>query len=246
MPAEWCNALGDRGQHIAWSEIDQAFDEIEANAAHSVFTHDSKGIIADIFVDDSDATGSSSGRIEGIDQGGVVRAVAACLHDHVFVEAEKIPQCEQLLLWGVDRRVFAFFRIRKAARRPEYMAMGVHTSRRWFEMRLRRIRMKRDIGWIDPSAQENLLFCRAWRGNGQRRRDPDFFLQCLDIYRTLPFGDANRGHAISHDIHEGQGLRHKAMDSQHQRNAGDWNAADRCERAGKHNKSGPRNARRAL
>src|SRR5690348_12530883 len=137
MPAEWCNALGDRGQHIAWSEIDQAFDEIEANAAHSVFTHDSKGIIADIFVDDSDATGSSSGRIEGIDQGGVVRAVAACLHDHVFVEAEKIPQCEQLLLWGVDRRVFAFFRIRKAARRPEYMAMGVHTSRRWFEMRLR-------------------------------------------------------------------------------------------------------------
>src|SRR5262245_35638326 len=147
MPAERRDARGDAIEHLARGEIDQAPDEVEAQAAHTGAIHRLELGIGDLFSDEGDALGLARGARERIDQRAIVLGVARRLHDHVLVEAEKVAQREQLFLGCVARRVFALGRVGKFAFRTEHMAVRIDGARRRNVFRLRRIGMKRDIAW---------------------------------------------------------------------------------------------------
>jgi hypothetical protein len=93
--------------------------------------------------DEGDTLGAAGGALECVHRGAIVLAMAARLHDHALVEAEKVAQREELLLWRVAGRVFALGRIgefslpgriRDSVRPRPPQAAGISVWRGWGEM----------------------------------------------------------------------------------------------------------------
>ena len=146
MPAEPCNAAGDLIEFVPRREIDEALDEIEADAAHAGRMHRLKLGIADAALDGGDPARLASGMNERVDHRAVVGAVTRRLHDHVARDAEMVAQRVELMLRRIARRVFPLRRVRKLRARTEHMAMRVNGAGRQLEP---------GLGWtgipIEPS-----------------------------------------------------------------------------------------------
>ena len=133
MPAERRHPGGDPLQDVARGDIDQAAHEIEPHAAHAGSIHGLELGVGHLFAHEGDALGAALRGFERVHHGAVVLAVTAGLHDHVLVEAEKVPQREQLFLRRIAWGVFALRRIGEFGLRPEHMAMRVNRARRRLE-----------------------------------------------------------------------------------------------------------------
>ena len=145
VPPQRSHPSGNARKHVARGEIDEPLDEVEANALDARAVHPLELVLSDFLTHEGHALGLAAGTLQRIHHGPVVLAVTARLDDHVFVQAEKITQREELLLRRIARRVFALRRIGKSRFRSEHVTMGIDRARWGPVFRLGRIAMKRNV-----------------------------------------------------------------------------------------------------
>ena len=90
MPAQGRNAVGNVQQDVLWREVGQAFDEVEAGAAHTSGMHLLQFSIRHVAVHGGHAFGFAVGGFQRVDQSAVIGAVAGGLHDHILVKAQVV------------------------------------------------------------------------------------------------------------------------------------------------------------
>ena len=145
VPAELGDARGDALHHVLGRRVDQPLDEVEAHALDARTIKRLEVVVREALVDERHPLGPAVRAFERIDQRPVIGVVAGRLHDDVLVEAEVVPECEQLFFRSVARGVFALRRERKRRLRPEHVAMRTDRAGRRLVRRLRRVGMKRDV-----------------------------------------------------------------------------------------------------
>ena len=139
------NSRRDAVEYVARGEIDQPLEKVETHTTDAGRVHPFQLAVGHLIADEGNALGAPFGGFERIDHRPVVLAVAGRLNNHVLVEAKKIAQREQFLLWCVTGCVFAFRRVRKLVLGAEHMAMRVDRTRRRFKVRLGRMRIERNV-----------------------------------------------------------------------------------------------------
>ena len=125
VPAEPLDTFEHTVEYIEIGRAAQMRDEIEAHAAHAACVEVGQLFVGDTAIDDRHAAIAAVTACDCIEHRGIVRAVAACLHDHTPARAEKIMQRGQALERRIGRRVAAIRRIREDVGRAKYVAVRV-------------------------------------------------------------------------------------------------------------------------
>ena len=133
MPAGG-QAPGDVEELVLGRVVDEALEEIEADAPDAAVMQRREIGVRNGGIDDGDAARLPFGPGDGVEGCGIVGAVAARLDDDVASEAEMIAQREEHVRPGIFGQIFGLGREGEVRHRPEDMAMGVdRTGRRRVE-----------------------------------------------------------------------------------------------------------------
>ena len=163
MPAQLLDASRDLHQLVLGREIDQALDEVEANAANAGLVQCLQLGVADAALDGGHSACSAAAVDQRIDHRPVVCAVAGGLHHDVAGEPKVVAQGVELGLGRIARRVLALRRVREFGAWAKHMAVRVHAASRHLEARLARVGVPVEPAWgfVEIHAHRSLLPARA-------------------------------------------------------------------------------------
>ena len=113
--------------------------------SNAAFVQALKLLVRDVRLDHGHAAIAPLRMGDHVEHGGIVGAMAACLHQHRALDAEMPVERKQRLLGRVDRRVGPLRREGKHRGRPKHMAMGIAGTGRQGNVRLLGRRMKRQV-----------------------------------------------------------------------------------------------------
>src|SRR5690606_11868083 len=134
-------SLADFEELVLRRVVDEALEEVEADAADAPGVEPGQLFLGDRRIDHRDAAGLAVRPGDRVERRGIVGAVAARLDDHVLREPEVVAQCEQHLGPGVVGQVLGPGAERELRHRPEHVAMRVDRAGRRDEARLRGVRV---------------------------------------------------------------------------------------------------------
>ena len=121
----------------------EMLDEVEADAPDSTVVQSGVVCLGEGRIDDRDAAVASAARLDGVEHGAIVGAMAARLNDDGPFDAEDRVQRRERLFRRIRRRIGPIRRVRECRARAEDMAMGVTRVRRHSESRCSRVRIGR-------------------------------------------------------------------------------------------------------
>src|SRR5690606_1771757 len=116
-------------------------------------------------VDVRDAAIAAAALRDRIEDDPVVRAVAARVHEHRALEAERFLELDETLERRVRRRIRAIWRVRILVARPEYVAVRVARLRLSLVLRRHRVRIGRPA---DRDLAGLAHFAASWRHFSRR------------------------------------------------------------------------------